>query len=54
MSPTLTLVLAYAGTDGALIAGDRRTLVARVEEEQMRELERKLFSGEAWTREEFE
>jgi len=50
----LTLVLAYAGTDGALIAGDRRTLVARAEEEKMEELERRLYSGDVRTREEFE
>ncbi len=50
----MTLVLAYAGTDGALIAGDRRTLVARAEEEKMSELERRLYSGEVRTREEFE
>ncbi len=48
----MTLVLAYAGTDGALVAGDRRTLVARMDEEKMRKVEEKLYSGEIRTEEE--
>ncbi|WP_457620470.1 DUF2121 family protein [Methanopyrus sp.] len=45
-------MLAYAGTDGALVAGDRRTLVARMDEEKMRKVEEKLYSGEIGTEEE--
>ncbi|WP_088335494.1 DUF2121 family protein [Methanopyrus sp. KOL6] len=50
----MTLVLAYAGTDGALVAGDHRILVARMDEEKMREVEEKLYSGEIRTEEELE
>ncbi len=48
----MTLVLAYAGKDGALAAGDRRTLVVRMDEKKRKELEELLYRGEFSSEEE--